>query len=87
MTSKERFEAWFVKAINRDCIFEVFTVGNIYKREPGEYTSTQLQCAWEAWQAAEAQAVRRCFEIVNSFPATREGLLVVIKDEFPEAFK
>ena len=39
------------------------------------------------WQAAEAQAVRRCVEIVNSFPATREGLLVVIKDEFPEAFK
>lgn len=52
-----------MEAINRDCIFEVFTVGNIYKREPGEYTSTQLQCAWEAWQAAEAQAVWRCADI------------------------
>ena len=50
------------------------------------YCRTKFVPITQAWEE-KRQAVRRCFEIVNSFPATREGLLVVIKDEFPEAFK
>jgi hypothetical protein len=45
-------------------------------------------CAWMAWQAAEAQAVRRCYELAHE-QAFRLGHQVrdTIRQEFPEAWK
>ena len=47
---------------------------------------------WTAWQAAEAQAVRRCTQIVGSAnnydnPMTAGDCVAAIRAEFPEAWK
>jgi hypothetical protein len=71
--SRERFEQWY-------------TVNTFdYARSP--IGSRECAISWKAWQAAERETAKRCHEIVRSFPATREGMLVVIQEEFPGAWE
>ena len=81
--SRERFEAW-AKDAPREWAVDIHNGEGFW---PGQYTEYYVQCAWEAWQAAEAQAVRRCAEIVAKWEYYGTYQSDAIKAEFPEAWK
>jgi hypothetical protein len=94
--SRERFEAWFKKELIAEQWSEEGTMLMFeLSRTPGRmYSSSMTQSAWHGWQAAEAQAVRRCYEIATHYAANSshpmnfaENVAEAIKREFPEAFK
>jgi hypothetical protein len=89
--SRERFEAW-AKDVPREWEVDIHNGEGAW---PGQYTEYHVQCAWEGWQAAEAQAVRRCAEIVDDTRLWavaweqkygKRTIAEVIRAKFPEAF-
>lgn len=77
--SRSRFEKW-VLSVNAN---DGHTIDRI---EPGEYRSAATDCAWEAWQAAEAETARQCASVAAGWV---EGGNIAndIRANFPEAFK
>ncbi len=86
--SRERFETWY-RQWDPECIFETHGEGNPYGYPTGHYTVCSIQYEWEAWQAAEAQAVRRCAQVADNLPpsSTSRQARNAIRAEFPEAWK
>ena len=76
---REDFEKWYENVIGRSLV---------YKTYDRSYLNSKTQEAWEAWQAAKAQAVPEAISIgnelqswvaVNSFSADDgEGVLPVV---------
>ena len=72
--SRERFEAHVLRETPE---------AHMNRNALDAYECPGVQREWRTWQAAEAQAVRRCAEIVADYwPAADD-----IRAEFPEAFK
>lgn len=89
INSRSRFEAWYL-SLHPDCICETFAPGNVYKRNPGEYTTGTQQAAWRAWQEAERETAIACVDHINSHSTVDDRsaqMIAGIKTEFPEAFK
>jgi len=80
-TSKERFEAWAKKETNIPLDHDV--------HEPEEYRFVAATDAYNAFQAAERAAVRRCIEIARTrSPDGRPCLFEQdAQKEFPEHFE
>lgn len=84
--SLSRFEAW-AKAPPREFDIDIQTGAGAW---PGQYDNYATQCAWEAWQAAEAETARRCAELIEGQGAIgghRSVMADAIRAAFPEAFK
>ena len=81
--SRSRFEKWILSVNAND--------GHTIERiAPGEYRSAATDCAWEAWQAAEAETARQCVEWINAWALDsdrHENMLNSIKAEFPGAWE
>ena len=93
---RKRFEAWYAS----DAYPMMRPIGwhtNGFRQSHSEYWVGEIQEEWLTWQAAEAQAVRRCAEIVDAmaldknvkweFRAGIDRASYAIRAEFPEAFK
>jgi len=86
MTSRERFEAWiasppFQLDVERE------KAGKVW---PGQYESYEVEFAWLAWQAAEAETARRCAALCRAAVESKEGAAEAesdIRSTYPEAFK
>jgi hypothetical protein len=75
--SRERFIQW--------CRENDYPVG--IRSDDSFVGSTEVR--WQAWQAAEAQAVRRCVEWIDAWSVHGDrvdNMKNSIKQEFPEAF-
>jgi hypothetical protein len=84
--SRQRFEAW-AKDRPREFDLDIQTDMGAW---PGQYDDYNVQCAWEAWQAAEAEAARHCVDHINglSIIGDRSAQMIEgIKAEFPGAWK
>jgi hypothetical protein len=84
--SRSRFEAW-AKAPPYEFDLDRF---NGIEAWPGSYRNYSTHCAWDAWQAAEAEAARHCVDHINglSIIGDRSAQMIEgIKAEFPGAFK
>lgn len=84
--SRSRFEAW-AKAPPFEFDLDRF---NGIVAWPGAYRNYSTHCAWDAWQAAEAETARRCAELVEGQGAIgghRSVMADAIRAEFPEVFK
>jgi hypothetical protein len=83
MSNRERFEQWILSVNAND--------GHTIERiEPGEYRSAATDCAWEAWQAAEKEAVLTCAATIGAWSVDSdrsEHMLADIEQEFREAFE
>jgi hypothetical protein len=82
---RKRFEAW-AKDAPREWEVDIHNGEGAW---PGQYTEYHVQCAWEAWQAAETQAVLRCVEWIDAWSVHGDrvdNMKNSIKVEFPEAF-
>ena len=67
--------------------FEAWIRAKGYDRK---YAGGWNTARWEAWQAAERETARKCYDVIagqGAIGGQREAYADAIKKEFPEAFE
>ena len=85
--NRAAFEAWVCSPecqIYRGAVWRL--LGVKWDATTGRYLSHDVQLAWSAWQAAEAETARRCVEIAKDYYRSADARKFIV-GAFPEAFK